>query len=313
MAFAVPSGFDVGLMYRGLTSMRWDAPWARGDLGGADAFLDHMQYFGYVLPALCVLLAQKITWRHPMVWVSGTLAAIMVLFIAQGGGRRVVGVAVGSALYTWLVSQKVLRPKLVIWTGVVIFALLSFMQLMLIYRGVGFGAYLAGEQSQEHFEDFHIDDNFLRLTQIISFFPDRVDYAYWGPIYHAICLPIPRLFWPGKPLSPGYSLPDLLDRPGASLSSSIVGELYASLGLLAVCAGGLVLGRLAGMWNKCLQLPPTNGRALIFSVGLMAMFAGLRSMQALVQMSYIVLAWIVIARLVAANSRNSKHGLEIPT
>ena len=163
----------------------------------------------------------------------------------------------------------------------------------------GFQDYVNGDQVENKYSaHFHVDDNFLRLSQIIMIFPDRHDYVYHGPLYHALCLPIPRLFWAGKPLNPGFSLPELIGRVGASLSSSIIGELYASLGIIAVALGGFVMGRLAGMWNKCLQLNTGEGRALMHSLGLMALFAGLRSVQALVQMSYIVLAWIAIAAIV---------------
>ena len=35
----------------------------------------------------------------------------------------------------------------------------------------------------------------------------------------------------------------------------------------------------------------------MYGLGVMAMFAGMRSLQALVQMSYIVLAWIAVSSL----------------
>src|ERR1041385_8795730 len=46
--FAVPCNFNVFEMVHYLGQDRWAAPWGRGQLGGWDAFLDHMQYFGYL-------------------------------------------------------------------------------------------------------------------------------------------------------------------------------------------------------------------------------------------------------------------------
>ena len=45
--------------FRISASQRWSAPWGRGQLGGWDAFLDQMQYFGYVLPSLTALLIAR--------------------------------------------------------------------------------------------------------------------------------------------------------------------------------------------------------------------------------------------------------------
>ncbi len=54
--FAYATGFDLSVMFSYLGEQRWAAPWGRAQLGGWDAFLDQMQYFGYVLPSLTALL-----------------------------------------------------------------------------------------------------------------------------------------------------------------------------------------------------------------------------------------------------------------
>ena len=38
--------FDLPEMFSYLGEDRWSAPWGRGQLGGWDAFMDHVQYFG---------------------------------------------------------------------------------------------------------------------------------------------------------------------------------------------------------------------------------------------------------------------------
>ena len=74
-------------------------------------------------------------------------------------------------------------------------------------------------------------------------------------------------------------------------------------GLIVVFIGGLVFGRIANMWNKILAVPGV-GKSMIYSVGIMVLFAGLRSMQDLVIMSYGLLGWFVIASLLrSARSR----------
>ncbi len=295
LKFAVPSGFDPFVMLAGLGVSRWSAPWTRSDFGGSEAIVEHLQYFGYIMPSLTVILAQRSGWVKPSTLIAIVLSVVMTLFLSQSGGRRIVGVTAGAGLFTWLILQRVLKPKIVFGSILGVGGLLVAMQEMLRFRNVGFGAWLAGETPELAVSHLHVDDNFLRMSQIINLFPSLHDFVYFQPLYHALSLPIPRFLWPGKPSDPGFSLPDLLGKEGVSLSSSMIGELYASFGLPAIFAGALVLGRLAGMWNKCLRLTSGDGRALMFSLGLMAMFAGLRSVQALVQMSYIVLAWIAIS------------------
>jgi hypothetical protein len=56
--FAVPCSFNVFEMIYYLGQERWAAPWGRGQLGGWDAFLDHLQYFGYLLPVLTVCVTR---------------------------------------------------------------------------------------------------------------------------------------------------------------------------------------------------------------------------------------------------------------
>lgn len=301
--FSIASNFDIGLMIESVGNERWNTPWARGDFGGVNAILDHMQYFGYILPALCVTLAMRVGWLNWRVVVGFLLSLIVILFLAQSGGRRIIGVVIGAAVFTWVASRPRLSPVLILGGGLALGGLLAFMQEMLRYRNVGFSAWWAGVRPELFVKHLHVDDNFLRLAQLIDFFPEQVGYVYHQTLFHALTLPIPRVLWPGKPAGPGFDLPFLLGYKGVSLSCSIIGELWVSLGWIAVAVGGWVLGRLGGMWNKILLLPTGTSRALMYGLGLMALFAGLRSVQVLVQMSYIVLAWIAISAMLPRPSK----------
>jgi hypothetical protein len=312
--FAIPAGFDPMLMIQGLGMERWgNTPWARGDFGGTDAFLDHMQYFGYIMPSLCVMMAMRLGWFNWRVITGLVLSAIMIAFLTQSGGRRIVGVMVGGAIFTWVASTPRLRPKVMLGVVSLAVMVLIFMQEMLKFRNVGIAAWWAGETGDPSFTYLHVDDNFLRLAQLIRFYPDTVEYVLYRPLFHALTLPIPRIFWPGKPTGPGFSLPALLGGyKDTSLSCSIIGELYVSFGIWAVLAGGWVVGRLAGMWNKILQLPIGTGRPLLYALGLMALFTGVRSAQVLVQMSYTVLVWIFIASLLSRSGSSADKGQRAP-
>jgi len=305
--FAWSSGFDPTVMIDGLGSVRFGAPWDRGAIGDWRAFIEHLSYFGYVLPSLTVLLAHQRGWLQPRLIISASLSLIMVVFLMQSNGRRVIGVVIGAALINWVLLQKRLRPKLVIGSLIVLTILLITMQQIVLYRKLGFEAWLRGEDPKTTISHLHVDDDFLRLSQITALFPEITPYVGLQPLAYVLARPIPRVIWSEKPVNPGYNLPLLVNLEGSSgtsLSSSIVGELYAMYGLLAVFLGGLFFGRLASMWNKVIDVSIGNGKTLVYGLGIMILFVSVRSMQDFVVMSYGLLGWLVVARILDWRKKN---------
>jgi len=305
--YALSSGFEPSVMIDGLFSVRFGAPWDRGAFGDWRAFSEHMIYFGYVLPSLTVLLADQRGWVRPRVVISATLSLIMVAFLMQSGGRRIIGVVIGAALVNWLLLQKQLRPKLVIVGFLILGVLLTVMQEIVQYRRVGIAGWLRGESPSESISYLHVDDNFLRLSQTTALFPDITPYVGLQSLAYVLVRPIPRVFWPDKPVDAGYDLPALINLQGSkgtSLTHSIVGELYAMYGLVAVFLGGLFFGRLARMWNKILDVSGGNVKTLMYGLGIMILFVSMRSMQEFVIMSYGLFGWIVVARMIRSRKTN---------
>lgn len=294
--YAWPCRFDVVLMVKSLAGNRWDAPWVRGALGGWESFIDHLPYFGYLLPTLTVLLANKQkSWFTPAVAVSVVLTLIIIAFLAHGGSRRIIGVMIGSALICWVsLPNHFQRPSTLIVAAVAAGVLLVVMQIMLEYRVIGYGKIFEKDQSARAYDHLHVDDNFLRLAQIIEIIPDQHDYTYEKTILWILVRPVPRALWPGKPTSPGFELHEAVGIPRTTLSCSAVGELYMSWGWLAVGFGGWLYGRLAGIVNQFLTTGTSPVRFLMYAAGAMALFAGIRSMLDLVLMSYMLLAWYFI-------------------
>jgi hypothetical protein len=127
--------------------------------------------------------------------------------------------------------------------------------------------------------------------------PEQFDYVGYEPLLYVLARPIPRVFWPGKPSDAGYDLPSMVGLEGAagtSLTTSIVGELYASWGLVALFLGGIFFGKLASMWNRILYQATPNSRAF-YGLGIMVLFAGIRSMQELLLMSYAIFGWTLVS------------------
>ena len=206
------------VMIQGLSANRFAAPWSRGSMGDWTAFIEHLQYFGYVLPSLTVLLADRKGWLQSRVIVSAGLSLVMLLFLAQGGGRRVIGVILGAAVLTWMLSQRRLTLKPLIVFAVATVSVLGLMHEMLQYRASGIGAALSGKGPEDENSFLHVDDNFLRLAQVTLWFPDVHPYVGLQPVTFALVRPVPRVFWPDKPLDPGYDLARMVGLKATSLS-----------------------------------------------------------------------------------------------
>jgi hypothetical protein len=292
--YAYSSDFDPSLMIKALGWCRFCAPWSQGALGGWESFLVQLKYFGYLLPSLTVLIAHRRGWLRPHAIVGVTLSLIFVAFLAQEGGRRVIGVTLGAALITWLLMQRRLKPKFLVGGLVGAIIVLVSMELMLHSRQYGFGS---SEQTNIEGEGLvHVDDNFLRLSQIMHLIPDEQPHAGLQQVFYLVALPIPRVFWEGKPSDPGYSLADMLEIKNVSLTASIIGDLYAMYGLISVFIGGFLIGCIAKMWNKILAIPGSS-KTIAYSLGVMVLVVGLRSLQDLVLMSYGVIAWLALLKL----------------
>ena len=296
--FAYPTDFNPALMFFHLGSDRWSAPWARETLGGWNSFIDHLDYFGYLLPTLTTLLAIRSRRLDLRVVTAISLSFVMTAFLAQAGGRRIIGVVLGAAIICWVLEQQKLKIKQMIIALVSVALILGIMQWMLEVRNDGFQVLLQEEQKEFQYQHLHIDDNFLRLTQTITLVPRYYPYVYEKQIIFTLIRPIPRVFWPNKPVDPGFDLPTALGVEGVSLSYSVIGDWYICAGWIGVFFGGLIYGGFARMISQLLIRDTKSASAIVYSLCAMALFAGFRSMLELVLMSYAVLAWMFISWLI---------------
>ena len=292
--FAYATNFNLPLTFSYLGQQRWAAPWGRAQLGGWDAFLDQLQYFGYVLPSLTALLIARRGFVL-QVWLSIAASGIMLAFLSQGGGRRIVGVTVGAAILVWVQSQQTINVRKLTIAAIAVVGLLTTMQFMLNIRNLGYEEFSFRGESE--YDYLHVDDNFLRLAQVIELVPAEYPYLQFRQLWFTIVRPVPRVFWPGKPVDPGFDLPKALGLKGVSLSTSIIGEWYLSFGWLGVIFGGWLHGRLARSINALRDTEEFHSNPIVYGLAVMVLVAGMRSMLELVLMSYALVAWWGVNRL----------------
>lgn len=298
--YAYSVDFDIPEMFSYLGEQRWEAPWGRGQLGGWEAFRDQAPYFGYVLPSLTALLIARYGLFRFQSLFAVFCSTIMLLFLSQGGGRRIIAVTVGAAMLVWLQLHPGLRVKNMAIIGVGLVALAWVMQFMLNIRTAGYQEFLLRGSEYDY---LHVDDNYLRLAQIIDLVPARRPFVRLQQVTFTLVRPVPRFFWPGKPVNPGFDLPTEVGMKGVSLSSSIVGEWYLSFGWWTVVFGAWLHGRLATAANGLRRLGQQSGNPIVFGLSVMVLLSGMRSMQDLVLMSYALVAWWAISRLVSRDAQ----------
>ena len=180
LRFAIPSGFDPSVMYNALLEDRWSAPWARGALGGWDAFLDHLSYFGYILP---------VSDRGPG-QAFGVVGAPhdhsrrlqRCDYAPACSGRRTTNHR-GTARQRrrLLVSDSPATAASGCYLRFAVSSVASVlaMNMMLEIRGTGLEEQMERDQRPLESADteeegtvfLHVDDNFLRLTQMNYIFP----------------------------------------------------------------------------------------------------------------------------------------------
>ena len=297
--FAYATDFDIPRMFSYLGENRWLAPWARTQLGGWDAFRDQMQYFGYVLPSLTALLIARRGFTGQTLF-SIVLSVIMLAFLSSGGGRRIIGVTAGAAILVWVQAQQVLKVRRLTIAAAAVVGLLTLMQFMLNIRNVGFEEFTVRAESE--YDYLHVDDNFLRLAQVIQIVPAEHAHTGFQQLWFTIVRPVPRVFWPAKPVDSGFDLPSIVGLRGVSLSTSIVGEWYLSFGWITVILGAWLHGRLAQTVNVLRQREEYRTNPIVYGLAVMILISGMRSMQDLVIMSYALVAWWMANRLTSGRA-----------
>ena len=296
--FAFTSGFSLSTMIYGLRTNRWDAPWARGQMGGWDAFGDFLTNFGNLVPLFTILLALRLkSWSQSRVILGIACSVMCIAFIAQGGGRRTLVVIIGSCMLTWVfVKRKQLRPKHFIVLMAVLIVTGVAAELMLQYRTVGFGNVLESNDEVE-VTGLHVDNNFYSLGETLRLIPSEVNFVGFQHVVYVLVRPIPRVFWPGKPTSSGFDLARATGQQGLSISITMIGELYMSFGWTGIVVGGIVIGWIAKWWSQLAVRDYGLSGSAFYALGAMALFLGMRSLLELVLMTYPILCWYGLDRL----------------
>jgi hypothetical protein len=120
-----------------------------------------------------------------------------------------------------------------------------------IYRGMArneqFDTRYLGDYLKDYWKivsDQGLVDTFQAASAVAYTYPEKHSYLYGESFWALVANPIPRRFWPDKPVGFGMTIAQEIfgtEMPPTNFGPSIQGELYANGGLLAVILGvGLV-------------------------------------------------------------------------
>ncbi len=307
------SNWDPGLFVSSLFLGRGMQPWSRGALGDESAFVEALTYFGYIMPSLLVMLGRKSRRLIDPLFLIGTVLTGFSLFcIGSDGSRRLAGFAVVAALFLYFMSDRITRGtlsitnvKLWIKYGLTTVAVGVLLNLMLETRGSWSNSEFTGERL---YSGIYVDDNFLRMCQVIEAVPRYADFVGLQPIFFALARPIPRALWPGKPVSPGFTIHEYLGITEASLSTGLIAELFTCFGWYTVALGGFVFGLFGCAVRSMQQAANAGGGLLLYCTSLGWLFVSLRSMTDMAVFTYpvIAVAAVITARSMAIGSGSAK-------
>ncbi len=279
--------FDIPKMLDFMTRPRFEQPWGRGRFGDWKALINELALLLYFIPPLTALVFARRERFSAFAIVTTAAGFAWTLFYAFTTGTRSL---LGAYLVTFMIAFAFATPKerhrqVLFVCAACAAAILLSTRTMLAMRTVGFQRWWAGDYKEvvnRQSAAVFVDDNLLAIAKIAMFFPDRHPYLGLEVPYIAIVRPIPRAIWSGKPTGLSVSLEgDVFEMKGLTISCTFAGEGYMSGGLIGVGAYALVLGCLAGWWNRLASPRNSELGILIYASGFFAVVITMRSIMVL--------------------------------
>lgn len=275
--------------------------WRRGMLGNLNDFLKSIAHLlDLTIPFLGVYLVRRqlILWKKLLLMLM-MLSLFLIIFFS--GERRIFALIVlGPLLYVFFVTAKAVRRK---WSPVFLAGVLLLfwmMQAQVQFRSGGFYDFDPAVVQTNPIE-MHRDNNFYWFATAVDTMPSMYEFTNEWVFLQIFTHPIPRFLWPEKPYTVGLPFVQW-DEAGASLSISIVGELYVSQGLTGIVLGGLLYGWMAKNWDQLREyFSRSHAISLVYALGVTLLLIGVRSF------GDIVLNWYVLGIVVVALRFSGQH------
>lgn len=218
---------------------RFGRPWGGGYVGGADFFFTFIGNLFYVTPILLPFAVFVTRGAKRIAGVAGLLLALWIL--TCNGSRTPVALTVLTFALLW--HFNVSNPTVRL-TGLLalVFIFLAMVSIMITFRQNGFVSASEGDTQLSDIK-YEQDDNYYQLMAVLKVAEDG-NTPTWDAsefLEASIVNPIPRYFWPGKPLITETFFGDW-KLPYVTIS--YIGECIAMFGKWLGLACALLIGLL---------------------------------------------------------------------
>lgn len=274
-------------------------------------FLQPIGVFFLAIPALADLAIRRGVFRRGK-------PILFVLVVAQlgtkvlDGGRGELLIAVLLPLFIRAAQHDVSTGRWLVALILASFLLAPVMDLMNQAR-TGWYAYavLGTKTPAWNILDAHRDDNFFWLTNLVAYRsqdPGLLAYKGYAGFVEGISaigwqwiqMPIPRVFWPDKP--EWWKMGD--ETKNASVTDSVVGDLFRAGGISCVAGGAILLGFWLSWLEPAYAMPKTDGEAITYAylaVSTISMTRGANPINTeplLLSCFLFIVAWNIVRRFI---------------
>ena len=273
------SGMQIFELLHGILGMRqtWGGLLARGRYGGfREAMLQLENLVLAAGPFAVILLIDRRSTVIQRLFCA--IVAIWPILRGYGSGTR--AAFLGAVLPVFAILYFRCNPKTqrrILVLGMCVTPLIyGLMAAIVASRNSGHLSWQAGEKV-----DYVGNEMFQELLYITTRVPDHLPYQMGESYLVALCAPIPRFLWPGKPsLDTGILMAKIRGevdkRSGEATytrSPGLFGEMYLNFGLAGLIALNFVGGWIVRGWDQISARYSSSLATMIFYVvGLAALF-----------------------------------------
>lgn len=284
--------FDVMEVLVQMTYPRFTQAWTRGQFGDWAALLTELGLLTYLLPPIAGLVFA----RHEEYRVSQKLVVFIILAFTlfygfSSGTRNLFIIFVLTFASGYLIFKKNLKiwQILVYGAGVTVVTLMA-VYFMLEFRTVGLANYSIVESKSN---TLFVDNNIIVISKLTEVFPDSVAFLGLEVPFQALTKPIPRAIWPDKPIGLSFGPEEALGAKGLTIASTFIGESYMAGGFLGIVMTSILLGAIAGWWNRRRHDLDSDFKLLLYVSGFFAAALSMRSILEVVPATLPTLAlWV---------------------
>jgi hypothetical protein len=280
----------------------------QSSVGDSSSLMLPINWLWQVTPFFATVTYMRATEKYkpmPLLALACGLAVVFAFFLS--GSRGTMMYVAAPILFSFFYFNWDRGFQFWVVAGFLFMGLIGVMELQVRFRGnllevladPEAAARKAGLESVTTVDvtESQRDNNMYLLCLILKGYPDKYDFDGFNDFVATLANPIPRAFWPGKPILTGaldiaYQPRWVLEGPlfmgTTSLSFSVVGEAYKTRGLLGLLIYAAVYA-LFLVYTDALAYYLREHRSLIvglFGMSIFLAFWGFRSFFAFITFLY---------------------------